>query len=216
MIRVNLLPIRQERARSAGKFQLLAFAAILVVEIAVFGFLYLSMQDELSGVRADLKETKEAIKELEKDVEETKDYEAREKRLEQKLNVLANIEKKSSGPLGMLTELQTILSPPRNAEERYAQNQKDWNVEWNPANLWIASMSESGGNFELTGNALDADDVAEFLLRLETADHFDNVQLDYVRPGDSKAAGTQVVEFRVTGTLNYAREDANDDESKGS
>ncbi len=216
MIRVNLLPIRQERARSAGKFQLLAFAAILVVEIAVFGFLYLSMQDELAGVREDVQETEKAIEALEKDVEETKDYEAREKQLEQKLNVLANIEKKSRGPLGMLTELQTILSPPRNAEERYAQNQKQWNVEWNPANLWIASFTESGGSFELSGNALDADDVAEFLLRLETADHFRNVQLDFVRPSDTKAAGTQVVEFRVTGMLDYAMGETTEQDSKGS
>jgi hypothetical protein len=102
----------------------------------------------------------------------------------------------------MLRELQVMLSEPRNMEERHARREKGWKVEWDPSELWIKTLETTGGNFTMNGRAKDADDVPEFLQRLETAAHFHNVNFDYVRSADS-GGESDLVEFRVTGTVSY-------------
>lgn len=215
MIRVNLLPIKEARRRSAGRLQLLVFGIVLVAEVAAFVFLYMAASSDREAVAGEVKETREKVAAIEKEVEEAKNYEKQADQLSKKLKVLDRIERKSAGPVNMLKELQDILSPPENVEERYAQSKMDWNVEWNPSHLWIEELEESGGSFELLGQAMDADDVAEFLHRLETASHFKGVQLDYVRPSKNKAmAGSPVVEFSIHGEISYNVNQ--DDSSKGS
>ena len=215
MIRVNLLPIKEARRRSAGRIQLLVFTAIIILEVAGLVALYFAKSGQVTSVQKKLNNVSTDVQKLEKEVEELKDYEKKADQLQKKLGVLNEIEKKSGGPAKVLSELQDILTRPANIEERYAQRKKDWNVEWNPSHLWIEMLKESKGDFELKGKAVDADDVAEFLHRLETAAHFNGVQLDFVRPADDEKQGGKVVEFRVTGTVKY-RVEEKDDEGKGS
>jgi Tfp pilus assembly protein PilN len=195
---------------------MIAFAVCLVLELAACGFFYVQKQQELSKLQDKLESTQNDVKQTQKKVEEAADYEKKAKKLRSKLEVLHQIEEQSVGPVHVLEELQTILSPPENPEERYAQSQKNWNVEWNPRHLWIKTLTEKQGSFEMVGQALDADDVAEFLHRLETAKHFQNVQLDYVRPSKKQARGTKVVEFRVTGGLTYRTSEKSKKTGKGS
>jgi type IV pilus assembly protein PilN len=214
MIRVNLLPVKEARRRSAGRIQLLIFVVVLVIECAILVFLHMVQQGKLEEVRDKVATAQKKVDKLEKEVEEAKDLEKRKKKLEQKLSVLDDIEKQSIGPVNVLEELLTILSRPKNVEQRYAQRKKDWNVEWNPRHVWIESLKESDGEFEMVGRAVDADDVAEFLHRLETATHFQNVQLDYVRPQDSDSG--DVVGFRITGNIQYRKPDEENGDQKGS
>ncbi len=212
MIRVNLLPVKEARRRSAGRFQLLVFTIVLILEGAIFSFLYVAQQGELEEINKKVKKADTKVTQLEKEVEEAKDLENRKKKLQKKLNVLDEIQEKSVGPVNVLDELLVILSRPENVEQRYAQRKKDWNVEWNPRHVWIESLKESDGSFDMTGRAVDADDVAEFLHRLETATHFENVQLDYVRPQDEDS---DVVGFHITGEIRY-RKPSDDGDQKGS
>lgn len=216
MIRVNLLPIKEARQRRASFWQLVTFGGVLVLELVVCGVLYTSKQGDLESVQEDVQQTQAKVKELEKQVEEAKKYKKRKKQLEDKLSVLDRIQKKAGGPVEVLEELQSILTPPANPEQRYKQRQKGWNVEWDPRNLWIQSLVESGGNFDMDGRAQSADDVAEFLHRLETAPHFEGVQLDYVRPTSDGPGGAEVVTFHVTGKMKYGDVDKNGDDDGGS
>lgn len=216
MIRVNLLPVKEARRRKSGRIQLLIFTIVLVIEIAILVFLHMAQQGKLEEVSTKVADAKQEVQKLEKQVEEAKDYEKKAKKLRQKLGVLDEIQRKSVGPVHVLDELLTILSRPKNVEQRYNQRKKDWNVEWNPRHVWINSLKESDGNFEMSGNAVDADDVAEFLHRLETATHFQNVKLDFVRPTGGGGDGGEVVEFRITGKIRYRKPDDEKDGKKGS
>ncbi len=208
MIRVNLLPVEETRhRRGTGRTQLAIFVACLVIEIGACAFFYVQKTQELAKVQDKVSSTRQQVDTIEKKVEKATDYEKKAKKLRNKLEVLNRIEQQSVGPVHVLEELQTILTPPRNAEERYAQSQKNWNVEWNPSHLWVETLTERQEGFELIGRALDADDVAEFLHRLETAEHFDNVQLDYVRPSKKNSRNMKIVGFRVTGGLQYQTKD---------
>jgi hypothetical protein len=90
---------------------------------------------------------------------------------------------------------------------------KDWNVEWDASRLWLEDFKEKGGEFKLTGGAVSADDVAEFLQRLTTADHFTGVELDFVQAASDKSS--RLVDFSLTGKILYAG-GAQASKSKGS
>ena len=68
--------------------------------------------------------------------------------------------------------------------------------------LWLEEFKEKGGEFTLTGGAVSADDVAEFLQRLTTAKHFTAVELDFVQATSGKSS--RLVDFSLKGKILYA------------
>jgi type IV pilus assembly protein PilN len=204
MIRVNLLPIKKARRRSAGRTQLVVFAVLLLLEVAAFAAIYMAETAALDELKAEVTVNRQQVKKAEAAVESAKQLEAKQSELQQQVEILDELEKKRTGPVRVLDEVQAMLSPPRNEEDRHAQSRKNWNVEWDTRRLWIASLDEDEGTFELVGSAVNADDVAEFLQRLTSADHFNNVQLDYVKASSKQDAEVRLVEFRVTGDMLYS------------
>ena len=88
--------------------------------------------------------------------------------------------------------------------------QQNWNAEWDTRRLWLETLSEKGQAFEMTGAAVNADDVAEFLQRLTTSKHFQNIKLDYVEAKEKRVSQgrtariVRYVTFRITGDLSYS------------
>lgn len=216
MIRVNLLPIKKARRRSAGRTQLIAFALLIILEIAVCAVVYMAESSRLDELKNEVAQNQQKVQKAEKEVKSAKQLEAKQKELQQQVQILDELEKKRTGPVRVLDEVQAMLSPPRNEEDRHAQSRKNWNVEWDTRRLWIQSLNEDEGSFEMQGSAVNADDVAEFLQRLTTAEHFDQVQLDYVKAKGSKDAKVRMVEFRVTGKLSYTTGQTEDGANDGS
>jgi Tfp pilus assembly protein PilN len=201
MIRVNLLPIEEERQRSRGRFQLIIFAILFALEIGGIGALYVIKQNQVSRLETKKAELQSAIADLQEKVDEAKKFREKEASLKKKRDVLTDLESDRGGPVDLLRELQTVLSQPRNQMQRNAQKRKGWNVDWDPSNVWIQKFVEEDAKFEMVGGAMDHSDFAQFLQRLSSADHFENVQMDQVGEGDR---GGGVVQFRVTGRINYS------------
>lgn len=206
MIRVNLLPIRQARRRSAGKTQLVVFAALVALLVAVLAMLYVIEAGELERLQSRVAENEQQVAAAQEEVKDAEQLEADKTKLEQQLGVLKELEKQRTGPVKVLDELQGIMSPPRNEEDRFAQLQRNWNVDWDPRRLWVEDFSENEGKFSMKGGAVNADDVAEFLQRLTTATHFRNVQLDVVEAKEQD--GAKVVNFSLFGDISYSGEPA--------
>lgn len=213
MIRINLLPIKQARRRSQGRVQLILFAALVILEVAVLFGAYALENEKLEEKKKVVAALEADVKAIEGEVSGAEKLEAEAAQLAEQLGVLTRLEARRSGPVRMLDEIQAILSPPRNAEERVNQLRRDWNVEWDSRRLWVEKFSEKDGSFDLTGFASNADDVAEFLQRMTTAYHFNDVQLDFVarsgRSGD-------LVQFRIYGKLSYLGFEDRDDGEKDS
>ncbi|RAL20949.1 hypothetical protein DL240_14860 [Lujinxingia litoralis] len=207
MIRVNLLPIKQARRRSAGRTQLLLFAGLLIAELVILFVFYLVESEKLDTRQTEVTGLQREVSAIENEVADARTLEKEAEALDAQLAVLNELEARRIGPVRMLDEVQAMLSPPRNEEERVAQLRRDWNVEWDTRRLWIESFTEGEGAFSLEGMAGTADDVAEFLQRMTTARHFNNVQLEYVETassaGRSGAGAMRMVRFRIFGELSY-------------
>lgn len=212
MIRINLLPIQGEIKRAKGRSQFLLFVLMIGIELMVLGLVFFKKSGELAELDGKVTESTRKLEEAKKDIRDADVLKKEKEVLEKQLDVLRQLERQRTGPVKLLDELQAMLSPPRNEEDRFAQRDKNWNTEWDTRRLWLASVKEGGkqgGGFELTGSAVSADDVAEFLQRLTTASHFQNVQLDFVEAKIQKAGGRQgrevrYVDFRVTGDISYS------------
>lgn len=205
MIRVNLLPIKQARRRSAGRTQLIVFAALLLAQIAVLALLYVVDSSELSRLKSEMNTLRAQVEQDKAAVKNAEELEKKKALLTQQLSVLNELEAKRTGPVKVLDELQSILSPPRNEEDRFAQLQDNWNPDWDPRRLWVEELSEGNGNFTMNGLAVNADDVAEFLQRLSTAEHFSEVELEVVEAQETKGQDetSRTVSFSINGKITY-------------
>lgn len=206
MIRVNLLPYRQQRKRSAGKAQLAVFGGVIAFELLVIASLWVFADSDLTHAQEQVAQYQADVAAAKEEVKDAKQLEAQKEQLQKQLGVLDRLEAQRSGPVRVLDEFQAMMSPPRNEEDRFAQLQKNWNVDWDPRRLWVEKLIEKGGSFDLQGAAVNADDVAEFLQRLTTGEFFDDVQLDIVE-ADTKSqdkGGTPTVTFKIKGKIVYA------------
>ncbi len=205
MIRVNLLPIKQARRRSQGRAQLFLFAGLIIVEVlALFAF-YLVVSEDRDAKQTEVTALQEQRREIEQEVSEAERLQEEKAALEAQLAVLQELEARRIGPVRMLDEIQAMLSPPRNEEERVTQLRRGWNVDWDTRRLWMEQFNEGGGEFQLNGFAGSHDDVAEFLQRMTTARYFFNVELEVVeRTGGGRGRdGARLVQFRIHGELSY-------------
>lgn len=204
MIRVNLLPIKQARRRTAGIKQLVVFGGLIALELLVVAVLWLNTEAQLSKLKEDVATNERDVQAAQAEVKDAEQLQKDRDALTQQLKVLDDLERQRSGPVRVLDELQTMVSPPRNEEDRFAQLRKNWNVEWDTRRLWIESFKETNGDFVLQGGAVNADDVAEFLHRLATGEFFYNVELDVVTAViKGGTEGDRTVTFDLRGKVAY-------------
>lgn len=216
MIRVNLLPIKKARRRSEGRTQLAVFAGLVLLQCVLLAVIYLDLSSQVDDLKQEVAVNQREVSAAEKELESTKVLEAKQTEQQKQVDILNELEEKRTGPVRLLDELQAVLSPPRNEAERHARARMNWNVEWDPRRLWIESWSEADGTFQMTGLALNADDVAEYLERLTSARYFDRIQLNFVKAVSATKDSVDLVDFSITGTLLYQDEPAEDDGNSGS
>lgn len=216
MIRVNLLPIKKARRRSEGRAQLVVFIGLVLLQCLLMAVVFLDLSSQVDDLKQEVAVNQREVAEAEKELESTKVLEAKQREQQQQVDILKELEQKRTGPVRLLDELQAVLSPPRNEAERHARARMNWNVEWDTRRLWVESWSEADGSFQMTGRALNADDVAEYLERLTSARYFGNIKLNFVKAVPATKDNVDLVDFSITGSLTYQEDSAEQDGPSGS
>ena len=178
MIQINLLPHREARRVADLRESIMLLVLGLVVLGGSIVFLSGQVEDQLTDARL-------SVQQLESDIERYKPQEAlvadfRKKKsdLEDKLEVIRNLDRARSGPVRMFEEL-SLQTPER---------------------LWLTGLSTEGGRIKLVGSSLDNGVVADFLRALNASAHFANV--DLLKTGGSNPIdGVQLVQFEITADL---------------
>ena len=172
MIRINLLPVAEARAEARGRNELIIFAAGVAALAALFALAWFIQTAAIDELKQKVSLSQSRNDEIKKEVENAGEVKSRTNKLTQQLAVLADLKSKRTGPVRVLDELQAIMSLPRNEEDRFAQRERGWDVDWDPRRLWLASLSEvevraespdALPGFELVGTAMSAEDVAQFM-----------------------------------------------------
>lgn len=209
MIRINLLPISEERRNQQGRTQLVAFAAIIVLALVVMGGVYYVHDQTLTERTQQVSVLNRQVEENKRKLAAVEETKRQTQSLQKQLDVLSTLESQRTGPVKVLDDMQALLSASAPDNAKGEQRRVNWKTEWDPKRLWIEALVEQNQSFEVRGGAMNAEDVAEFLKRLTSSEHFQNVQLDFVEAKVEKiqqgraSRELRYVQYRITGDLSY-------------
>jgi type IV pilus assembly protein PilN len=196
MIRINLLPQkRQLKGRTApvittegggaSQMWLLGVLGVLLVEAVILIFIYKSKQDQLTLVERKNNELKGTISQIQKDMANHDQIKSSLKELRDREDAIQKLQGARTGPTSTLLELSRILSAGRGPtvdRDKVDQLRRENplavpNPNWDTKRLWLTNYTEADRQVKLIGLARDAEDVSEFLRRLQLSDYFYEVKL---------------------------------------
>lgn len=179
MIKINLLG-EENQADTSATVAVGGYVASLAVIIIGFFMAYYSASgtvEELTERSENLNRQLTRLKELTKEV---KDLEAKKKSLQEKLVVIATLQRSKTGPVRVMADLNGAL----------------------PEKSWVTEVKESGGVFRLTGMALDNQTIADFMKDLDLSDYFDTV--DLIETRQALKDKVKMKSFLIQTKVNYA------------
>jgi len=156
MIEINLLPVRAARKRESLRFQLTIFSLILAFIIIIIAYMSWSANKHEARIATQFKLVQEDLIRLEKEVGEIEEIKQRKAKLEQKLNVIKDLDKGRLRAAYILGELS----------------------QRTPEKVWIESLDKSGKDLKIAGVALDNETVANFMEALRKSKYFNEVELE--------------------------------------
>jgi type IV pilus assembly protein PilN len=181
LIKINLLPVaRVTKSAPLNELHLqlgIALAAILVL-VAVCGYRWQMLSDEVTQQTAVRETKKKELEELKKKVAEVESYEANRKLLENKNRVIEQLRKNQGGPVRLLDHVSESLDPLK---------------------LWLTSIEDAGSQITVDGRAVSTDDVVEFVKNLQRSNYFSTVLLEESRQATEE--GLAVYQFRLRITV---------------
>lgn len=155
MIRVNLLPIKELMAAVRRRREMTIGGIVLGAAALILVLLFAYQTYELSSLNSELTTLRNDIQALNVKVKEVGDLQNRIKEFTSKHKVIADLNKKKAGPVGVMESLSAAT----------------------PSRLWLTEFKEIGGKLTISGLAADNQTVADFLKALAATAYFRDVEL---------------------------------------
>ena len=174
MIRINLLPFRAARKRENVRRQVSIFALTVLLSVAGLGYFYWELNKQVSQLQDEEKRLNTKLAEYREEIKRVKELDRTIKDIRSKLEVIAGLEKKKTGPVHLLDEV--AMAVPKDA-------------------LWLNSLEETKGILTLRGTARDNNVVAAFMTNLERSEFIQSVDLDSSRLRPMTAYKMKVSDF---------------------
>lgn len=182
MIKINLLPYRDERKKELIKLQAVFVAVPMLLVIMVFVVLWITNNAMISSTEKDILLIKKQIADCTLKMKEIEDYKLKKDVLLKKMDVISNLQKGKDGPVHLLDELATCI----------------------PGNIWLTSVSQKGTVLELEGSALDNIAVSNYMINLGKSPYLRDVDLKTIMDQTTeKAKNILLKKFIITCNLTY-------------
>ena len=177
MIRINLLPVREERRKASARQFALGLAAAVVGSVLLSGAVHWKVRHDISSTQELARTTQEEIDRFGPQLKQVEEFKKTKGEIEQKLDVIQGLNEARSGPVHMLDELATHT----------------------PDRIWISKISVHGGRLTMEGMSLDNELVALFLTALEESPYFKDIEL--VETQAKEKDGFRLNAFEVSGVM---------------
>ena len=155
MIRINLLPVREERRRADLRQFGVLLAATLLGSLLVVGFFHWKVKSDVESVNQQVAATQRQIDQFGPQLEQVKVYRDTKAQIERKLEVIERLDDSRSGPVHLMDELATHT----------------------PERLWVTRIQAEKQMIRIEGMSLDNELVAHFLTALNSSPYFRDVEL---------------------------------------
>jgi type IV pilus assembly protein PilN len=166
MIHINLLPVRELVAGVRRRRELTVGAIVVGVAALILAGLFSYQVYALTTLNKELTTLRTDIQALNVKVKEVGELQNRIKEFNSKHKVIADLNRKKSGPVGVMESLSVAT----------------------PSRLWLTEFKEIGGKLTISGLAADNQTVADFLNALATTVYFRDVELVETTQGQEAGA----------------------------
>ena len=182
MIKINLLPVKEDKliAEAKGFIALFIISIVVVVVLIVFNSTLLTEREEES--RARIAEADAEIAKLKSIMGEIKNLKDKKAKLQEKMDMIIKLQEQNIGPVRVLDELS--LKIPSNK-------------------IWADKLSIKGNKLDLDGKTLENQEVANFMKQLENSLFFSNINLKKVTK-DKVVQGVTVLSYGLNTTVHFA------------
>ena len=177
MIRINLLPVREERRKAGLRNLAFVMVAALVGSVAIAAAFHWKTTSDLEKAQRTMTATQQEIERFGPQVEQVEAYRSTKAEIEKKLEVIEQLGDARSGPVHVLDELATHM----------------------PDRVWITKIEVSQRKIRVHGMSLDNELVALFLTSLEDSPYFKLVELQKTKAKEKQ--GFKLNEFEVHATI---------------
>ncbi|MFH0812818.1 MAG: PilN domain-containing protein [Pseudomonadota bacterium] len=177
MIKINLLPRKEIKKKAALTEQGTIAIVSIVVVLVVLVFLKVNVKGKVAEIDRQIGSVKSELEKLKKNEAEIEDLKASEQILQQKIDVIKQLEARKSGPVRMLDEIATKI----------------------PGKMWLTDLKSQGALLTLDGVAIDNETIAQFMTNLENSDQFDNVELKIAQ--ETKIQELMLKKFSLTAAI---------------
>ena len=179
MIRINLLPVKELKAEVGRRREVMIAIVCLVITVASILGVYLYQLHRTSTLEKELAELRSELQVFNTKAKEVSIIQSKIKAYQSKLQVLQSINKKKSGPFGVMESLSAAT----------------------PNALWLTEFRETGGNVTISGVAVDNQTIAEFLKALASYAFFKEPEL--VETTQNEQTGMPPRRFSIKSKLFY-------------
>lgn len=185
MIRINLLgQARPKAGRKAvdlgATLPAILMGAGVVFGLAVLILFYTTWQKDLSNAQNDIKRLKAEKTNLERIKQEVQNFEAQQKVLQQKVQIIEQLQKDR-------TEGQELMDAVANTVSR-------------TENLWLTSLGKKGKVLSINGVAASLNSVANFITQMKRSGYFDKIEIKQSTQ-DDKNPSVETFTFEMTADI---------------
>ena len=218
MIKVNLLPSRRAKAKSAPsdpsiKQVYAGVAALVAVGVLVFFTLDRPKRAHLGRLETANAQLQGEINNKHKQLEGYNELKTAAEEAKKRSESITNLVASKVVPAHVLHELSKILTRqgPTMSEgmTRLAGNgpesdpNKRFQPDWDPNHVWLMTWEDKNGAFRLEGGAQSESDVTQLAKRLAASVYFTEVSpAGGERVGD-RTNGVSYYKFQITGRIAY-------------
>lgn len=214
MIRINLLPSRDAPRKQAAVVQIVVFAVLLIVAAAAVFTLDSYQRGQINAQTRSNQLIQNRIERIRRQIRDHDQIRERIEEIESKQGVINELLAGRTGPVFVMVELAKVTSrggSPTIDHDRYMDLVRRspgqaYDPSWDGRRLWIQSFQEENREVELSGLAMNHEDVAEFLRRLSLSDFFFEVVLVQTRTenSDDDLWTSPLVSFAIRCRLRYS------------
>jgi type IV pilus assembly protein PilN len=155
MIRINLLAVERERAKTrlvltAAHRVTIAASVILLATALVVGWWFWTLRQQSARLDAELAQAEARTRQVRSVLEQVRKFEAQKAVLQQRVSLIEQLRKGQSGPVHILDEISKSL----------------------PERLWLSELSQAGTEFTIHGTTDSLTAVSDFVANLEATRWF--------------------------------------------
>ena len=178
MIKINLLPYREKEKKENNVRQASLIGGAFVALILILVFVQLKLNSSIRTLESQVKESEVKLVDLDKKIGHLDEFKKDKKELEQKLQVIKNLEENRLMPVKILDDLASLVPP------------KD---------IWLIKITQNNDQLTIEGVGKDNIIVADFMKIIEKFEPVKSV--DLVSSKKTEISGITLQQFNFACVL---------------